>query len=520
MASAPPPYPGRQAYKDAIRAQREAWKAQRSYWYAMRRPSILRPFVLIAIGVVALLIQTGRISGYTFWGWYVHWWPLLLIALGLLSLLEWFLSRNSAYGARSSVGGLVFIIVLLAVLGFVGHKAEESPFGWHFSPDDQSWGMHFFGKAHDRDAQFDQDFPAGATLRVDNPRGDINIAASSDDRIHVSAHDTVYAGNDRDADRQLDRLAPHFHLNANQGTLSTVEVSRGSADLTVQVPKSANLVIHAGRGDVAINGLDGGVNVVADQGDIALNKVAGAVVAKMNKGDFAAHLLGGSLALSGRTNDASVTAVKGQVTLDGDFFGDVSLSQIDSPLTFRSSRTTFTVQHLPGDLTLDSGDLHVTRANAPLRLDTKAKNIVLAGLSAGPTNIQNSDGDVDLQMVAPFGDIEVHNNNGGIQLTVPRGASFHLNATASEGDVSSDIRLTNADSGDHSLRGDFGSGASMARITLAADHGDIRIQQGSVEAPERPEQPEMPERPERPPLPPKAPHLKAPAGTVPEPTAQ
>jgi DUF4097 and DUF4098 domain-containing protein YvlB len=518
MASAPPPYPGRQSYKDAARAQRDAWKAQRSYWYAMRRPSIIRPFLLISVGVIALLIQTGKISGYAFWGWYVRWWPLLLILLGLLSLFEWSISRNSPYGARSSVGGVVGVIILLALLGAVGHHAVMSPFGWHFSPDDENWGMHFFGKPHDRDAQFDQDFPAGGILVVDNPRGDVNIASSTDNRIHVSAHDTVYAGNDHEADRQLDQLAPHLHLTGQRGTLSTRDIRRGSADLTIQIPDSASITVHAGHGDISVNGINGAVTVESGHGDIALNKVGGAVVAKMSQGDFAAHLVAGPLSLSGRTDDASVTGVKGPVTLDGDFFGDVSLSQLEAPLTFHSSRTSFSVEHLQGDLSLDSGDLHITRAMAPLRLDTKAKNIVLADLSAGPTNIQNSNGDVALQMAVPIGDVEVHNNNGGIQLTVPQGASFHLEATASKGDVSSDIKLTGGESSDHSLRGDAGSGSKMARITLMADHGDIRIQRGSLAEP--PEPPEPPAAPKAPPRVPGAPHLKAPGGDIPEPTAQ
>jgi DUF4097 and DUF4098 domain-containing protein YvlB len=515
MASAPPPY-GQQSFKDARRAQRDAARAQRQYWYAMRRPSLIRPFVLIGIGVIALLIQTGRLSGYAFWGWYVRWWPLLLIGLGLLSLLEWYSGRNSPYGTRSSVGGLVGIIILLAILGFAGRHAERSPFGWHFSPEDEHWGMHLFGQEHDRDAQFEEDFPAGATLRVDNPRGDINIAAASDDRIHVSAHNTVYAGNDNEADRQLDRLAPHFHLTGNQGTLTTAEVRRGSADLTIQVPKSASIVVHSGRGDVAINGVDGGVNVGADSGDIALNKIAGAVVAKMSKGDFSAHLLGGSLALSGRTNDASVAAVKGPVTLDGDFFGDVSLSQIDAPLTFHSSRTTFNVQHLPGDLSLDSGDLHVNRSTAPLRISSKAKNIVLSDVSAGPVVVSNSDGDVALQMVPPVGDIEVHNNTGGIDLTLPPSLAFHLEATANNGNVASDFKLTGGDSTEHSLQGSTAIGSPMPRIVLVSDHGDIHIQRASKMPPEAPEVPEVP----MPPKPPKPPHLKVPSAGMPEPTTQ
>ena len=77
---APPPYPPydpktqwrvyREQQKAAWRAQRDAWKAQRYAWkagyggaYGPRVPSIVGPVILITIGVVALLMVTGTISG-------------------------------------------------------------------------------------------------------------------------------------------------------------------------------------------------------------------------------------------------------------------------------------------------------------------------------------------------------------------------------------------------------------------------------------------------------------------------
>jgi len=77
----------REQQKAAWRAQRDAFKAQRyaakaGYYggvYTPRVPSIVGPVILIGVGIVAFLIITGRIAGGDFWGWYSHWWPLLLI---------------------------------------------------------------------------------------------------------------------------------------------------------------------------------------------------------------------------------------------------------------------------------------------------------------------------------------------------------------------------------------------------------------------------------------------------------
>ena len=84
------------------------------------------------------------------------------------------------------------------VLGMVGKHAMNSPFGWHFpDEDDNNWRMHLFGQEHDSDRQFDQAFGANGRLAIDNPHGDVSISPSTDDRIHVSAHQTVYTSSDK-----------------------------------------------------------------------------------------------------------------------------------------------------------------------------------------------------------------------------------------------------------------------------------------------------------------------------------
>src|SRR5271168_3797791 len=104
MANYPPPYPPpgapggppygndwkyqRRMLKDQARAQRDMFRAQRdAYRYrarSLRRSSILGPLVLISIGVIFLLIQTGHLQGYRFWEWYSRFWPFLLVGAGVI----------------------------------------------------------------------------------------------------------------------------------------------------------------------------------------------------------------------------------------------------------------------------------------------------------------------------------------------------------------------------------------------------------------------------------------------------
>ena len=84
MATLPPPY-----------SQRDAARAQRYYRRSLRRPSMLGPLVLIVVGVIALLVETNQLNAVHLWDWYIRWWPLLLIGVGLLSLGEWWLDRAS-----------------------------------------------------------------------------------------------------------------------------------------------------------------------------------------------------------------------------------------------------------------------------------------------------------------------------------------------------------------------------------------------------------------------------------------
>lgn len=98
----PPPPPGydpqaqrryqRDQFRAQMRAQRDALRAQRQQvryqMRGMRRGSVLGPLLMIAVGVLFLLMESGRLEHQRFWEWYGHWWPMLLVAAGIVLLAE------------------------------------------------------------------------------------------------------------------------------------------------------------------------------------------------------------------------------------------------------------------------------------------------------------------------------------------------------------------------------------------------------------------------------------------------
>jgi DUF4097 and DUF4098 domain-containing protein YvlB len=205
------------------------------------------------------------------------------------------------------------------------------------------------------------------------------------------------------------------------------------------------------------------------------------------------------LTLQGRLDDVSISDVKGNVSLDGDFFGDTDLAHISAPVHFHSSRTDVEVASIPGDLAIDSGDLQLNNATGPVRISTSAKDVECTGI-AGDLHVEDGDGDISVGAIAPLGELQIHNRNGAIHLTVPQGAGFQLQATARNGNIDSKLDLPVSSAGEgQSISGKVGAGGP--KVTLVADHGDIEISEMEPLPPEPPSPPTVP-TPPSPPAPP------------------
>jgi DUF4097 and DUF4098 domain-containing protein YvlB len=531
MSSAPPtpPYDPRtqwRVYREqqraAWRAQRDAWKAQQHAWranyeraYGPRVPSVVGPIILVAIGVIGVLIYSGRMSASGFWAWYGHWWPLLLIAAGLALLAEWALDLRRETPVRRG-SGFVGILILLAVLGFVASGMTSGRWG----PMRAQWGDNednFFNMFGLPQRDLDQEvlnvaIPANSTVTVENPRGDVSVTAGDSPNIEVRGHAIAFANSDADAKKIFDGEQAHVTVSGNAVLVKSDGHNSGRMNLTITVPKSAQITVRSGHGDVTAANLESGATISSNHGDVRLSVIKGSVQVHFsgNKGDFSAHQVNGDLTADGNCNDLTLSEITGRVTVNGQLFGDVHMENISGPIHVHTSVTDLDVASLPGDLTLNSDDLRVTQAKGQVRVTTHSKDVDLSQIY-GDSYVEDRDGRIAVEPAGNFG-IEAKNRKGDVEVTLPPNAQATVEGNTRNGDIITDFAL--AISGDESktVSGKIGPGGP--RLALSAENGDLHIKRGTG-AP-----PPPPAVAAEPPPAPNAPHLKAPKAPPPAPVTQ
>lgn len=470
----------RWAAKAARRQAKAQWRAQRhyyrAYWRGARRPTFVGPLVLIAIGVIALLIEIGRLNPGQFWGWYSHWWPVLLIGMGGILLVEYLLEWNRPWMGYRPSGGLVWLVILLIFFGWVSRNGQlVGPFAWQF---DNNNFLSWMGPEHDNDVQMTFPLPtAKPAVTLDDPRGDLVLTASTDGRLHISAHEIVHRDSDQAAQRVFDQLKPQVDLSPSGAAVTVPEKDGASVDLTVQLPPSALVTVTDGHGDVTADGL-GAIQVTGNSGDVKLSDIAGDVQAHMHHGDFSARAIHGRVLVDGTGDDVTISDVQGSAAINGEFFGDIHLDQIGQAVQFHSSRTSLDIPHLDGSLSLGSGDLSINRASGPIRISAKSKDIEMTQI-AGDAQIDDSDGDVSLVAAQPLGNVRVTDRTGDVVVTMPGNAGFTVTgSTSDDEDIHTDfpLKITTQD-GRQTLAGTVGNGG--VTLQLQTEHGDLDLRKGS-----------------------------------------
>lgn len=512
----PPPPPGppygndwryqQRRMKEQARIQRDIYRAQReAYRYqsrSLRRSSVVGPVLIITIGIIFLLIQTGRMESHRFWDWYGHWWPILFVVAGGVMLLEWIFDQytpSEPRYRRRIGGGIFFLLLLLGITGIVfsGIQNGSRNFfhrGFGFNQDDLD---QFLGDKHESDQILAQTFPTGTSLAVNNPRGDVSVSGTSDDnQIHIAVHKQVYTRSDSEADNKAQRLSPELNSSGNLLTINVPPLEGGRADLTITLPSATPATITANHGDIHVSSIRGAITVTANHGDIDLSAITGPVSSHINNGgsSFSAHSITGDLAIEGHGSDLTLSDLSGPVTINGEFYGSTHIERVRGPIKFHTSRTDFQLARLDGEVDITpNADLSASQAVGPLTLSTRNRNITLDRI-AGNVSVTNSNGSVDLTSAPPLGNVTIENRNGSVDVTVPERSSFAYQFDATNGDIDSDFSEINIPGGGlqrKTVNGTIGNGGPTLHLTTS--QGDLSLKKSDV--------------PPLPPLPPEPPRL-------------
>ena len=187
-------------------------------------------------------------------------------------------------------------------------------------------------------------------------------------------------------------------------------------------------MIATRHGDVSVLGRDGDIDISSQHGDVSVSDINGKVNLNLDHSSARVSQVASDVTIEGRADDVSIEDIKGAVHLNGDFTESVKLAKIAKPVSFKSARTAMEFSKLDGDLDLDSGDLEVNDITGPVRLETRAKDIRVSGVS-GDLRLQDQDGAVEVH-VNKVGSMEVDNRQGDIQIYLPDRASFQVDAHA------------------------------------------------------------------------------------------
>jgi hypothetical protein len=510
MAGYPPPYPppygGPQgpgdwkyqqrvqreqakAMRYQIRAQRDAYKAQ---YRGFRRGSIAGPMLLIGLGVVFLMVQTGHLPYLAFWGWYGRWWPLLFIGVGTIVLIEWIVdyafhnadgTQDRPYVRRGIGGGVVWLLILLAGVGIAlnGVRSNGHNLLNHLNLNQDDLDQ-FIGDKHESDQTIVQAFPSGAPFEVDNPRGNVTISGTSDDnQIHVVLRKEVYSRSDSDAANKAQQLSPNMTTSGNNVQLRVPSLEGARADVTITLPAAASETIIANHGDVHVSAIKAAVHVTANHGDVEISAITGPVTTRINNSNssFSVHSTTGPVLLQGRGGDVTISDIDGPVSIEGDFFGSTHLEHVRDNIRFHTSRTDFQLARLDGDIDISSDeDLSADQAVGPVILNTRDRNITLDRIS-GDLSVTNRNGSIDLTSAPPLGNVTVENRDGSVHLTLPDQAAFNVHAETTDGNLENDFALPVQQNDQHGiLTGTVGKGTAAIKITTS--QGDIALKKASI----------------------------------------
>lgn len=452
-----------------------------------RRRSFAGPIILIIIGVLFLLRNFGIMLP---WSFLANWWPLLLVLLGVIRLIEYYAARREGEYPPAVGGGTVVLMVFIIIIGLsiTGVYKVREQVNWgqvrdEVGMDDDIMGM--FGQNYTYEEQIEQDLPSETSLKVVSDRGSIAVNSWDEQKIKVVVHKRVFSSNENDA------------KSTNQATKPTIEISGGVAtvnantqgggkkgvvtDLEIYVPKKVAVDIAGRRGDVNVSGRDGEVRVSASRGDVVLDQINGDIAATMNKGSLRISKITGNITADGRFDDLVAMDVTGAVTVNGDVFGELKLSKVTKSVQFHSSRTDMQVARLDGDLDLDSHDLRATNVIGPTTLNIRSKDVSLESVT-GPVRITGEKSDVTLQVddKQPLGPIEIATNTGDVRLILPVKVGFQVEANTNHGSATTDYPelSTSDENGRGKVKGSVGKGTS--KIVITTNVGDIDIRKNTT----------------------------------------
>ena len=311
--------------------------------------------------------------------------------------------------------------------------------------------------------------PPGTVVKVVNEHGAIDVAdvaradlSGSHDNVRVSRVGGPAEIQGRHGDVHASGIKGDLRLTNRHGD-TTVEDVEGRVTLNVQhggitAARVGSLTVTSAHGDVTAETVHGDLEVHGQHGSVHGRDVTGRASVETTFEGITLDKIGGDARARTEHGDIRLTDVTGAANAEASF-DDVTLTRIGGPATIVVRHGAARGQGLyKGAIVRASGDevvLEDFRGPVEVESERAAVRLVPAGaISAG---------------------VKVTSTHGGIELQVPAGSRFDLEASADHGQISTDDvpGLSTTETSAGRLAATLGGGGNA--VTLSTTHGDVAL---------------------------------------------
>ena len=455
------------------------------------RGSIFSGVLLILLGVLFLFVRWH--PTLQIWHVFWHYWPVLIILWGVAKLVDHLSAQQDGRTRPPMVTGsevalMLLVIFVLAGMGLYSRIRERNP--------DLDINLNMFHEQASQNVDVPvKTIPAGSHITLTTDHGNISCHSGEGNEIRVSANETASEANESAAQERLKDVNVVIEQGRDGYTVHPVNQSghRGNVnvDLDVTVPKSASITANTDHGNVSISDVVGKIAVAATHGDVEIHDAGSDVAVDMTKGDARISTVAGNVRLSGRGDEVDISDVAGDATIEGEFFGPVHVRNITKATHYASQKADLTLMHMTGRLELDSGQIEVSDVVGFAKLVTKNKDLDVENV-AGRLEVTGVHGDIKVGYAQPpREEINITNESGGVDLTLPAKSNFQISASSHGGEVQSDFEVSSSgshpephadsDSEDKSgpTRIDGKIGTGVPKIQITTTYGTIYLRKSS-----------------------------------------
>jgi hypothetical protein len=442
------------------------------------RGSIFSGVLLILLGVLFLFARWN--PDLHIWHVFWHYWPVLIILWGVSKLVD-HLGAHQDGRARppvvtgSEVALMFLVVLLLAGMGLYSRIKERNP--------DLDINLNMFHEQASQNVDLPvRTIPARSHVTLTTDHGNITCHAEEGNDMRVSASETASEANQSAAQERLKNVNVVIEQGPDGYTVHPVNQSGGrgnvNVDLDVTLPKSASITANTDHGNVSVSGVAGKITVTATHGDVEIHDAGSDVSVDMTKGDARISAVAGSVRISGRGDEVEVSDVAGDATIEGEFFGPVHVRNVTKATHYASQKADLMLVHMTGRLELDSGQIEVSDVAGFARLTTKNKDLDVENV-AGRLEVTDVHGDIKVGYAQPpREEINITNESGGVDLTLPAKSNFQISASSHGGDVQSDFEGS-TDSGGDNPRYNAKIGTGVPKIQITTTYGTIYLRKSS-----------------------------------------